>query len=666
MTAATMSPAANDDATVGSSTRIGAAWEAAVVVSAAALFAIGHPYLGIVGDASLYLGRSLADLDPNGVGRDIVFANDGQSRFSIFSHLADPLVAVLGASRAGVVIALGALACLFSATWAFARALTDDRRVMLAIVVSAALMSTGYGDGVFRFAEATAVPRPFAEAAVMATVAALLAGRNRIACVFLLSALLIHPIMAMAGVGTIVVLLAWRRSLGGSLAAVSTMIAAAGLALILGRLGVPLFDRLALSVDPDWLGMLTERSPHLFPTLWHATAFAAPIVQVATIAVFARRGGKRPRVLAAVAISAILQLAAAAVLGDKLHGLLAIQVQGWRSLWLLAAVASFSLPVVAWDLWRGGPPARIALALLGMAWLCPLGVFGSLMVCIAALALVTHRRGLPLEERHATWTLVAVAAICVVDIAMATAGWAGFVRQAPASASMSIGLVSALRTDLLITPAWLAVALFLWAPRTWRPAGVLITGGTAALVAVAAWGWDQRASAAFIGQQDGFASTATLPGAPSSEVMVIGGVSSAWFALGRPQYFSPEQAVSIVFSRPLAMAWRRRARVLHDLGLVPHNTFRPWDPMTAEDHILVTAAKLAAFCGQDDAPAVVIVPDRDDAPAPYLPGATLWPLPAPQPIIENYDPPQWHVIRGWVVEPCAAPQPSELAKTGAR
>ena len=653
--------------TLGSSARTGAARDAALVVSAAALFAIGHPYLGIIGDASLYLGRSLADLDPNGVGRDIVFANDGQSRFSIFSHGADPLVAALGASQAGLVIALAALACLFAATWALARALTDDPRVRLAVVVSAALMSTGYGDGVFRFAEAAAVPRPFAEAAVMAAVAALLANRKTIAGAFLLAALLIHPIMAMAGVGTAIVLLAWRRSRRGSLAAVAAMTAAAATAILLGALGIPPFGRLVLRIDPDWLGMLTERSPHLFPTLWHAWAFAAPIAQATTVAVFARLGdGRRSRVLVAVALSAVLQLAAAAVLGDGLHGLLAIQVQGWRTLWLLAVVASLSLPVVAVDLWRGGPQARIALALLGMAWLCPLGVGGSLVVCAAALALVTGRPLPSLRERHATGTLVAVAAICAVAAAMAWAGWAGFLGQAPRGAS--IRLVSALQTDLLVAPAWLAVALLLWAPRAWRPAGGLVVLGAVALVAVAASVWDERASAAFVGRQDGFAATTAVPGPPSSEVLVIGGVSNAWFALGRPQFFSPEQAVSIVFSRPLAMEWRRRARVLRGLGLVPHNTFRPWDPMTADDHILVTDAKLAALCGRDDAPAAVIVPDRDDAPAPRPPDAVVWPAPAaaPQPVLEHYDPPQWHVIRGWVALPCAAPRPPELAKSGAR
>ena len=162
---------------------------------------MGHPYLGVIGDAALYLGRSLADLDPTGVGRDIAFVNDGQSRFSIFSRLVDPLVAALGVEQAGIIVAAAASACCLAATFALARALGSDRRLTIAVALFAATMPTSYGDGILRFAETNAVPRPFAEAAVMASIAALLAGRPLAAGLLLAAALAIHPIMAMAGVG---------------------------------------------------------------------------------------------------------------------------------------------------------------------------------------------------------------------------------------------------------------------------------------------------------------------------------------------------------------------------------------------------------------------------------------------------------------------------------
>ena len=637
---------------------------AAALVGVAAAYAIGHPYLGIIGDASLYLGRSLADLDPSGVGRDIVFANDGQSRFSIFSRLVDPLVAALGAEHAGIVVALAASACVFAATLALARALGGGRRVTIAVALAATAMPTLYGAGIFRFAETSAVPRPFAEAAVMAFLAALLVGRPLVAGLLLAVAFAIHPIMAMAGGGTALVLLAWRRDARASGLTLVALVIAAGLALALGVAGVPLLDRLVVRVDPDWLGMLTARSPFLFPTLWAASAFAAPLVQATTIALAARHATPaRRRVLAAVVISAAVQLAAAAVLGDALHGLLALQGQGWRALWLLAVLGTFCLPLVASELWREGAQARVALAFLGLAWLCPLGLAGSLLVCGVVLTLRARPFALPIRSEHATWGLAGVAAFSLLGTAWGVVGWAGFVGGAPWNGSPAF--VAARQADVLVAPVWLAVAIWLLGrPRRFAP----VLAGLVALaaVAVAAMTWDQRASSGLWGHGDGFSARADVPGPRSSEVLVVGGFSSSWFALGRPQYFSPEQGVSIVFSRPLAMEWRRRARALSELGLVPGNVLRPWQPLSPADHIVVTAAKIDALCRRDDAPAAVVVPDRDDAPAPSLPGAVTWMAPTPLVVAENFQPPQWHAIRGWVVAPCAASRPPELAKTGGR
>ncbi len=665
MTASATEIAAAPRGALGSRSRAASARGAVALVLVAAVYAIGHPYLGIIGDASLYLGRSLADLDPTGVGHDIVFVNDGQSRFSVFSRLVDPLVAAVGAEHAGIVVALAASACLFAATLALARALGGGgRRVTIAIMLVAAAMPTLYGAGIFRFAETSAVPRPFAEAAVMASLAMLLIGRPLLGGLFLVVALAIHPIMAMAGVGTMLVLLAWRRDARASLAVVAAFVIAAGLAVVLGVAGVPLLDRLVVRVDPDWLGMLTARSPFLFPSLWPASAFAAPVVQATTIALAARQATPaRRRVLAAVVISAAAQLAAAVVLGDALHGLLAIQGQGWRGLWLLAVLGTFCLPLAASVLWQEGAGSRVALALLGLAWLCPLGLPGSLLVCGIALALRARPGALPIRSEHATWVLVAVAAFSLLETALGLVGWAGLLGQVPWNGAPAF--VAALQAGLLVAPLWLAIAVWLLArPRRFGPA--LTALAALAALAVAATTWDERASSGLWGHADSFAAKTDVPGPHTSEVLAVGGFASSWFALGRPQYFSPEQGVSIVFSRPLAMEWRRRARVLGELGLVPGNVLRPWQPLSAADHIAVTAAKLDALCRRDDAPAAVIVPDRDDAPAPHLPGAVTWAAPTPLVIAENFQPPQWHTIRGWVVVPCAAPRPSELAKTGGR
>ena len=150
-----------------------------------------------------------------------------------------------------------------------------------------------------------------------------------------------------------------------------------------------------------------------------------------------------------------------------------------------------------------------------------------------------------------------------------------------------------------------------------------------------------------------------VPGPRSSEVFVSGGLSQAWFSLGRPQYLSAQQASGIVFSRSLAIEWRRRAQALRDLGLVSR------DPLLAGDHPIVTEDKIAAFCGRDDAPSAIVVPDFVDEPAPILSGAKTWSANPPRHILADVKPARWRTIRGWVVAPCAA-NASALAQSSAR
>jgi hypothetical protein len=77
------------------------------------VFFLSRPYPGIVQDAYIYMGRALADLDPNGIGRDLMFVNDGQFGFSLFRYLAKAMAAVLGLATAAKTLAFSGCCCGF-------------------------------------------------------------------------------------------------------------------------------------------------------------------------------------------------------------------------------------------------------------------------------------------------------------------------------------------------------------------------------------------------------------------------------------------------------------------------------------------------------------------------------------------------------------------------
>ncbi len=104
----------------------------ALSLIAIALWALTHPFQGIAGDTNVYIGRALADLNPAGIGRDMMFVYDGQSRFRMFPFLLDHLVADLGTQTTVVLLAVIAMAACTSALALFARNYVAVRSIPIA------------------------------------------------------------------------------------------------------------------------------------------------------------------------------------------------------------------------------------------------------------------------------------------------------------------------------------------------------------------------------------------------------------------------------------------------------------------------------------------------------------------------------------------------------
>jgi hypothetical protein len=146
----------------------------------------------------------------------------------------------------------------------------------------------------------------------------------------------------------------------------------------------------------------------------------------------------------------------------------------------------------------------------------------------------------------------------------------------------------------------------------------------------------------------------------------LDGLAEPWYALGRPQYLSPQQAVSIVFSRPLAMEWRRRAEALVALGLARTTIFRPWAPAGDDDRIHVTQETIDHFCARLDAPGVILMPIERGAPPPRIAGMVPWHLPSPRYIVERHSTDEWHIVTDYGMIPCAAPHAARIRRASER
>jgi hypothetical protein len=197
--------------------RFAAHWQLAAAATPAApliafsIFLLSRPYQGIVQDGYIYIGRALADLDPNGVGKDMMYVHDGQFGFSLFRYIAKELVAIFGAAAAAKALAFSAAAAWFVGAAAFARQFTCGGAVWVALIF-AALLPASYGAPYpFSFAVPLAIPRPFSEAFVLAGIAALARARIGLSLGCLIAAGLMHPLMALPGISIFLIVLGVER-----------------------------------------------------------------------------------------------------------------------------------------------------------------------------------------------------------------------------------------------------------------------------------------------------------------------------------------------------------------------------------------------------------------------------------------------------------------------
>lgn len=620
-------------------------------IIAAALWALSHPYSGIIGDASFYVGRALADLDPNGVGRDMMFVHDGQSRFSLFPLLLEHLVALLGTGTTGVLLGFMAMLAAFCAVAAFSRHYVAKPFIAI-VLIFVAMLPTGYGASWhFNFFEVSAVPRPFAEACVLAALAALAGRRTWLGFACLFAASLVHPLMALAGWGVFAIVLSredrrWALAFG-----------LCALLLLFGALaGVPLLHRLVVVMDPNLKAFAEQRSPHLFPTLWDVRSLGPMFAETASLAIAASfvEGRRRTILIAAILVGAG-GVAAQALFGDYFSLLLVIQAQLWRMAWLTASLGAASLAFCAIYLWRLGPRGHIVFALLTLAWLMrDVPAAAGALAAVAIGARLTENRIALSSPRKIAFMLWGVAITLGLGLsAHYLSGYAQFMANIPADAQHGIHYLWIRR---YIAFPILGIVLFLVFARA-APRGVnVLLGALALFLSIAAVHfWDDRTP--FQKLIDSGAHPPALmriidqkPG----EILWVDGIAEAWYLTGRPQWASPEQGVSTVFSPELLRLWLGRMRFLVREGLAEKGALSASLIPSTADLPHLTKANLTALCTRPDAPAWVIAPVYKGTIIPPGFETHEWKLPKPNfSMTDEGRSYAWHRIDAYAILACA-------------
>ncbi len=614
------------------------------------LWALGHSFVGIEGDARIYMGRALADLDPAGVGRDLMFVMDGQSSFSLFRVVARVLAETVGFGPSVALLTMANLVCWFGAAAIFVRAIVPGRATALVLAVVCILPRLYTPWNLLAAGEALPVPRPLAEAGVLLALAALCHGRFVLCAAALAAAAAFHPIMAAAGFGVVLIVLGLRdrRWFAGA--------ALLGLAAVCaGLLGVPILSRLAVVVDAPWRDLLTARNPYLFLHLWPREAMGLVVIQAVTILIAAVWLPPRVRMIfgASVAV-ALLGCAASLLLGDLLANQLIIQAQLWRALWLPAVLAPVAAGICLWRLPTSGAAGQIALAGLSLSWIA------SDMIPLA-----------PLAALGAAAALFGIPRLSVpIGRPVVIAAW---IACAPLAAVSEVDALSVLRTIVSSMPSavdtiwhtlWLlkipAVPLAAAAYAAWRWPGLLsVRVGAPALLAGGLFlmtvSWDTRTPAhadadAALVKPELVQLLASRPG----EVLWLDGDDS-WYWARRANWVGPTQGGGLVFSRDLATKWHKRTLALIEAGLGTSWMLHPWRDPISWSAVPLDVAKVATFCRRADAPAWIVASLAPGVTPPVELSPSLWtPRLAHVKMYIGFEEVHWRHFDRYAVIPCGS------------
>jgi hypothetical protein len=526
---------------------------AALVLALAALWILGRRYSGITNDAILYVAQGLRRLDPSSLDKDLFFAHGSQDAYTVFPALYAPLIEALGAGGAAMAVTIaGQVAFLAAATVLVFRVAAGPARWWSIALLAA---SSGYygGVGVFRLAEPFATARTLAEPLVLAALACTLASRHRSAFATLAAAAALHPLMAAPG---IVVVFLWHALARPRLLWALPILLALTLAVVVMR------PELLQRLDPPWLAVILDRTPHLLVSQWLLPDWARFLwgLCVAWLAAGFVQAPAR-RLVLATAVTGLAGVAASWIAVDLSGNAFAASLQLWRAHWPMHFFAIVLVPVAVAGLWRSGesaPAARAAAACLAAS--CCFGRGGLAaagMLAIGAVILDASQRRWPGWMSTATLRLIllgtvsaALAGLLADVLARLPSPFANAHAPAWNAYVHAVGSVGGL----------LPLAALLWLAACSRIA-VLGAGVAAAALALSVAAWDARAP------WPRFIEQASMRGnpfrdllAPGVQVFWPGSYGRTWLVLGRPTWFSPDQGAGVVFHRATALAYAERRR----------------------------------------------------------------------------------------------------------
>ena len=379
-----------------------------------ALNLLALPYAGFTRDGMLYSGQVLNRAMNGYLEEDLFFKFGSQDRFSVFSTILAPLVPALGITATFLLGYLATKALLLYGLQRLAFRVIPSPEIAVAAMLTVATYFVPFGNaGVLTLNESVLTPRLGACGLALLAIDATMARRPALALLLAAAGFLLHPIMALPGIGVCVVYLAWTKLPSRIAIAVAGLMIVVTAVVLTPAVGYRLFGRM----DEAWLDEVVHFTGSLLsPQEWIWQAWPRIVLAFAVCLGAAWRmrieHPDRARLLGSIAFISAGGLLASTIATALGHRLL-MQAQVHRALYL---VEFAQFPAVFWlgtrlflDADRRGQVLGVLLVFAvleapNLVWLDWGSLLKLAMLCFSAfLVALLAIRGIDPQPRRPEW-----------------------------------------------------------------------------------------------------------------------------------------------------------------------------------------------------------------------------------------------------------------------
>jgi hypothetical protein len=560
------------------------------------LWVVTRPYSGVVNDGRFYMLPALRDLDPAAFVSDLFFRFGSQDQYSIFHHLYLPFLPILGIGGTGILFTVVGQVLWISAAIALAHTLLPQRLHAWLAVGSVIVLPNLYV--FFGYGEPFASPRLFAEAFSIFGLALLLRGQAITAIGLLVASAVFHPLVAIAAIGFAFIYLAVSKPIW-SLVPVVGAIALVALSFT----DVHPFEALRATYDQQWFDVVKDRDAMSLVTHWSADSYFRIATTLSlTILAFVFSEGRVRTVLSATFVVGIGGIIVTLLGGDWARNTFIVEVQPWRSMWLLAVVVNLLAAPTAVRVFEANndevtkSAISVGAIFLVMAELLPGYIFLATPVIVIAAASVVWRAvtAKPLGKP--------IASLCLVVVFLAVAAALGLLTIVVTDLASLPDVAGPLALRVALSVAVIATSLLAFGKRLARIDRIarLAPYFSAALLLVAVtFSWDQRSSWTKFVESPELPPTSLTSLLPdNASVYSEAGNELLWFKLRRASYFSCDHGAGTLFYRDTALEFEHRREAFMsiwplDFGDTACGTLKPKGQSTT------TAEELGSLCGRE-------------------------------------------------------------------